>query len=116
MTGTLPKVFMSHTSSDKPFVARLAADLARIGVGVWYDSWEIRGGESIVEKINEARSETLRSLLARHPGSGRPNRVDSAPQRSRPTSSGRTGSSFVNRRPEPFATASEWPILQPGLR
>jgi hypothetical protein len=37
MTGTLPKVFMSHTSSDKPFVARLAADLARIGVGVWYD-------------------------------------------------------------------------------
>lgn len=35
MTREMPKVFLSHTSSDKPFVARLAADLARISVGVW---------------------------------------------------------------------------------
>ena len=56
MTRAMPKVFLSHTASDKLFVARLAVDLRRIGVGVWYDTWEIRGGESIVEKINEGLS------------------------------------------------------------
>jgi hypothetical protein len=71
MTGTLPKVFMSHTSSDKPFVARLAADLARIGVGVWYDSWEIRGGESIVEKINERLSANDHLVVVLSPASVR---------------------------------------------
>lgn len=51
--------------------ARLAADLARIGVGVWYDSWEIRGGESIVEKINEGLAANDHLVVVLSPASVR---------------------------------------------
>ena len=47
------KVFLSHSSLDKNFVDRLASDLERISVGVWYDKWEIRVGDSIIEKIEQ---------------------------------------------------------------
>jgi hypothetical protein len=46
-------VFVSHASEDKVFVERLAHDLIIRGVQVWYAEWEIRVGESIVQKINE---------------------------------------------------------------
>jgi len=49
----MPSVFLSHTSLDKPFVEKLAKDLRRIGVTVWYDRWEIKVGESITWKIEE---------------------------------------------------------------
>lgn len=45
------RVFLSHSSADKPFVERLAYDLERVNVGVWYDKWEIRVGDSLIEKI-----------------------------------------------------------------
>jgi hypothetical protein len=67
----MPKVFLSHTASDKLFVARLAVDLRRIGVGVWYDTWEIRGGESIVEKINEGLSANDHLIVVLSPASVR---------------------------------------------
>lgn len=47
------KVFLCHSTKDKGFVDRLASDLERVNVGVWYDKWEIRVGDSLVEKINE---------------------------------------------------------------
>jgi hypothetical protein len=49
----MPSVFLSHTSSDKPFVQKLANDLRRIGVDVWFDGWEIKVGESLTWKIEE---------------------------------------------------------------
>ncbi|MCA1291910.1 toll/interleukin-1 receptor domain-containing protein [Paenibacillus sp. alder61] len=49
----MPSIFLSHTSIDKPFVEKLARDLKRIGVNVWFDKWEIRIGESITWKIEE---------------------------------------------------------------
>lgn len=52
-----PKVFLSHTSTDKPFVDRLASDLERVNVGVWYDKWEIRVGDSLFDKISEGIEE-----------------------------------------------------------
>lgn len=33
----MPSVFLSHTSVDKPFVEKLANDLRRVGVNVWFD-------------------------------------------------------------------------------
>jgi len=33
----MPSIFLSHTSVDKPFVEKLAYDLRRIGVNVWFD-------------------------------------------------------------------------------
>lgn len=45
------KVFVSHSSSDKEFARELAWDLRQFGVSVWYDDWEIKVGDSIVEKV-----------------------------------------------------------------
>lgn len=49
----MPSIFLSHTSIDKPFVEKLARDLKRIGVNVWFDKWEIKVGDSIILKIEE---------------------------------------------------------------
>lgn len=51
MSDTKPRVFISHTSKDKPFVKEFARDLRRFGIDVWYDEWEIAVGDSIVEKV-----------------------------------------------------------------
>ena len=47
------RVFLCHSSADKPFVDRLATDLTQMNVGVWYDKWEIKVGDSILAKISE---------------------------------------------------------------
>lgn len=49
----LVTVFLCHASEDKPSVRNIASALKRIGAEVWLDEWEIKVGESIVEKINE---------------------------------------------------------------
>lgn len=49
----MPNLFLSHTSVDKPFVEKLAKDLKRIGVNVWFDKWEIQVGDSITWKIED---------------------------------------------------------------
>src|SRR5262245_14512862 len=49
----MTSIFLSHTSADKPFVEKLACDLKRIGIDVWFDKWEIKVGESITWKIEE---------------------------------------------------------------
>ncbi|MFR3116786.1 MAG: toll/interleukin-1 receptor domain-containing protein [[Clostridium] symbiosum] len=43
----MPTIFLSHTSIDKPFVEKLARDLQRLGISVWYDKYEIKFGESL---------------------------------------------------------------------
>jgi hypothetical protein len=47
----MPSIFLSHTSSDKPFVRKLAIDLELQGVRSWIDEAEIRVGDSLIEKI-----------------------------------------------------------------
>jgi len=54
----MAKIFLSHTSIDKPFVEKLARDLERLGIKVWYDKYEIKVGQSIFWKIEEGISET----------------------------------------------------------
>jgi hypothetical protein len=46
------RVFLSHSSKDKQFVNRIATDLAKLNVAPWLDSWHIRAGESIPQKIS----------------------------------------------------------------
>lgn len=48
------QVFVSHTWSDKEFVRRLGADLKRHNVRIWVDEWEMKVGDSLVEKIERA--------------------------------------------------------------
>jgi TIR domain len=46
--------FICHSASDKEFCRRLAKDLQSCGCKVWFDEWEIRVGDSIIEKIQNA--------------------------------------------------------------
>ena len=51
--NSFPSVFLSHTSSDKAFVNRLAIDLRGKNVPVWFDKWELKVGDSLSTKISE---------------------------------------------------------------
>ncbi|MBF0148123.1 MAG: toll/interleukin-1 receptor domain-containing protein [Magnetococcales bacterium] len=49
-----PKVFLIHASEDKDrFVVGFARQLREKGVDVWFDQWEIKPGDSLVDKIFE---------------------------------------------------------------
>lgn len=48
----MPKVFISYSSEDRDFVQELATDLVRADIEVWWAEWEIKVGDSIVQKIN----------------------------------------------------------------
>jgi hypothetical protein len=45
-------VFLCHASADKGTVRRVAADLRTLGHNIWLDEFEIKVGDSIVEKIS----------------------------------------------------------------
>lgn len=47
-------LFLCHSSVDKPFVRMLAHDLNERGVRVWLDEWELRVGDSLRERIEQA--------------------------------------------------------------
>ena len=49
----MSKVFLSHTSKDKPFVRKLANDLRSYGHTVWIDEAEINIGDSLIGKIRD---------------------------------------------------------------
>lgn len=54
MKQTTPQVFISHASDDKErFVINFALKLRQNGVDAWLDEWEIRPGDSPVDKIFE---------------------------------------------------------------
>jgi hypothetical protein len=44
-------IFLSHSSLDKPFVRRLAADLINAGLSVWFDEWELSIGDSLIDEV-----------------------------------------------------------------
>src|SRR5579863_9313419 len=46
-------VFISHASEDKePFVRTLANELRSLGLGVWYDEFELKVGDSLSRSID----------------------------------------------------------------
>jgi hypothetical protein len=45
------RVFLSHTRADKVFARRLTADLESLGFSVWFDEWELRVGDSLIERV-----------------------------------------------------------------
>jgi hypothetical protein len=46
-------VFICHASEDKPVVRMLAQFIASHGAAVWLDEWEIKVGDSIIQKVSE---------------------------------------------------------------
>lgn len=53
-----PKVFLSHSSTDKPIVEKIANYLVHKSINVWFDKWEIKYGDNIVQKISDGLSES----------------------------------------------------------
>jgi hypothetical protein len=56
--GNSKNFFLSHSTNDKNFVERLAKDLVKRDYRVWFDKWEIKIGDNIVQKINSGISES----------------------------------------------------------
>ncbi len=54
LEGPSAYVFICHASEDKPAARALALEMKKLGAEVWFDEWEIKVGESIVQKINDA--------------------------------------------------------------
>lgn len=57
-------VFLSHSSKDKKFIRRLAADLEANGIGVWLDEQQILVGDSINDKISQGLADSDYLLIA----------------------------------------------------
>jgi hypothetical protein len=62
-------VFISHSSQDKKFVAKLAVDLTVRGIPVWYDSWEMEVGDKLYDRIFTGIDESTILILALSPAS-----------------------------------------------
>jgi len=62
-------VFIAHSSKDKPFVEKLAHDLKRYKLPLWFDKWELKVGDSIVEKINSALGKMTDLIIVLSPNS-----------------------------------------------
>ena len=56
-------VFISHSSKDKPAVRELAQRLKADGLHVWFDEWEIKPGDIIGLKIEEALEQSRTLVL-----------------------------------------------------
>jgi hypothetical protein len=59
-----PKVFISHASEDKArFVVEFARRLRESGVDAWLDQWEMKPGDSLVDKIFEEGLKEARAVI-----------------------------------------------------
>lgn len=54
----MSSIFLSHNNADKSFARRLTSDLRAAGVRVWFDEAELKIGDSLFEKIQQAIDET----------------------------------------------------------
>ena len=59
----MANIFMSHRGADIVAAERLASELRCRGHVVWLDAWNIKIGDSIVERINEGLSESSYFVL-----------------------------------------------------
>jgi hypothetical protein len=60
------KVFLSYASADKGTARYIADELRRSGVDLWFDEWELKLGDSIVQHIDRgvASSDIILILLS----------------------------------------------------
>jgi hypothetical protein len=43
--------FISYAHEDREFAEKIASQLSKSGIDVWLDSWEIKAGDSLIQKI-----------------------------------------------------------------
>ncbi len=57
------RVFISHSSQDKPAVEKLVQALRERAIECWLDKWEIRPGDDIVASINAGLESSAAGLI-----------------------------------------------------
>ena len=63
----MTEIFISHSHKDKIFARRFASDLEASGISCWVDDFEIKLGESIIDRIAVGVSESrfLAAILSK---------------------------------------------------
>lgn len=63
-----PKLFISYSHEDKEFVDKLCNDLVKHNFLIWIDKWEIKVGESVINRISDGLivSSNLIIILSPH--------------------------------------------------
>src|SRR5205085_5911537 len=56
-------VFLSHSSIDKPIIEQIFFELQKEEIKVWFDKYEIKGGDSITDKLNEGLGKSDLGLI-----------------------------------------------------
>lgn len=64
-----PNVFLCYTKKDRILAEKIAMGLFNRGIEVWWDKWEIRAGDSIVQKINEGLGDCTHFIVLLTPRS-----------------------------------------------
>jgi len=59
----MARVFISYRRSDLPEIERLADEIRAAGHNVWFDEWEIRLGDSIVQRMEEGLESATHLVL-----------------------------------------------------
>ncbi len=61
-------VFISYSSKDKSFVEKLSKELVENRIGVWLDKWEMKPGDSLIDKIQNGIDDSsyLLVVLSKH--------------------------------------------------
>lgn len=62
-------VFISYSHSDSDFAERLATQLVRHRTNVWLDKWEMRVGDSLLNRIQDAITDSSALLVILSPNS-----------------------------------------------
>lgn len=57
------RVFISHSSQDKPQVEALAIALRERGFETWLDKWELQTGDNLVAAINRGLEEAQAGVV-----------------------------------------------------
>ena len=64
-----PQVFLSYTTADAALAERIARALMDSGIQTWWAQWEIRGGDSLRQKIEEGLGSCTHFLVLLTPNS-----------------------------------------------
>lgn len=55
--------FLSHSSKDKPVASRLVDDIEAAGFSVWFDRDNLRGGDPLIQELQDALSKSKSLIL-----------------------------------------------------
>jgi hypothetical protein len=69
----VPRVFLSHSSVDKPFVRKLARFIERVGLQVWLDERAMAPGDQLAREISEGLAASEAVIFVISAASGRSN-------------------------------------------